>query len=137
MDKISFSLTKNEQEIMELMWEQNRALSRSEIIELSTERSWKKSSIHILLNSLLDKGAIKVDGFVKTVKNYGRTYSAAVTPEEYQIMQFKQGANYLKSKSSAITGLVSALVQDEDIDSDTLDRLESILKERKSDKKWL
>lgn len=135
MDKIPFSLTKNEQEIMELMWSHDKALSRSEIIELSTERSWKKSSIHILLNSLLEKGAIKVEGFVKTGKNYGRTYSAAVTQEEYHIIQFKQGANYIKSKSSAIAGLVSALVQDEDIDNDTLDRLESILRKRKSDKK--
>ncbi len=135
MDNNSFSLTKNEQEIMELLWSQDKALSRSEIIELSTERSWKKSSIHILLNSLLEKGAIRVEGFVKTGKNYGRTYSAAVTQEEYQIMQFKQGANYLKSKSSAITGLVSALVQNEDIDSETLDKLEAILKERKSDRK--
>ncbi len=135
MEKIAFSLTKNEQEVMELLWAQNRALSRSEIIELSEERSWKKSSIHILLNSLLEKGAIKVEGFVKTGKNYGRTYSATVTQEEYQIMQFKQGANYLKSKSSAITGLVSSLIQDEDIDNETLDRLEAILQERKSDKK--
>lgn len=135
MDNNSFSLTKNEQEIMDLLWSQDKALSRSEIIELSTERSWKKSSIHILLNSLLEKGAIKVEGFVKTGKNYGRTYSAAVTQQEYQIMQFKKGANYLKSKSSAITGLVSALVQNEDIDSETLDKLEAILKERKSDRK--
>jgi len=135
MEKMSFSLTKNEQEVMDLMWELNRALSRSEIIELSTERSWKKSTIHILLNSLLEKGAIKVDGFVKTGKNFGRTYSTAVTQEEYQIMQFKQGTNYIKSKSSAIAGLVSALVQDEDIDCETLDRLEDILKARKSDKK--
>ncbi len=75
MDNNSFSLTKNEQEIMDLLWSQDKALSRSEIIELSTERSWKKSSIHILLNSLLEKGAIKVEGFVKTGKNYGRTYS--------------------------------------------------------------
>ncbi|WP_019230551.1 BlaI/MecI/CopY family transcriptional regulator [Sedimentibacter sp. B4] len=135
MDNNSFSLTKNEQEIMDLLWSHDKALSRSEIIELSTERSWKKSSIHILLNSLLEKGAIRVEGFVKTGKNYGRTYSAAVTQEEYQIMQFKQGANYLKSKSSAITGLVSALVQNEDIDNETLDKLEAILKERKSDRK--
>lgn len=135
MDNNSFSLTKNEQEIMDLLWSQDKALSRSEIIELSTERSWKKSSIHILLNSLLEKGAIRVEGFVKTGKNYGRTYSASVTQEEYQIMQFKQGANYLKSKSSAITGLVSALVQNEDIDNDTLDRLEAILQTRRSEKK--
>ncbi|HAQ40097.1 MAG TPA: hypothetical protein DCM73_04195 [Clostridiales bacterium] len=136
MDKISyFSLTKNEQEIMELLWAEDRALSRSEIIELSTERSWKKSSIHILLNSLLEKEAIKVNGFIRTGKNYGRTYSAAITQEEYQIMQFKQGTNYINSKSSAITGLISALVQDEDIDNETLDRLETILQERRNEKK--
>ncbi len=135
MDNVAFSFTKNEQEVMELLWTQDRALSRSEIIELSTERSWKKSTIHILLNGLLEKGAIKVDGFVKTGKNYGRTFSAAITQEEYQIMQFKQGTNYIKSKSSAIAGLVSALVEDEDIDSETLDRLEAILQERRSGKK--
>lgn len=135
MNKNKLLLTKNEQEVMYLLWAQDRALSRSEIIELSTERSWKKSTIHILLNGLLEKGAIKVEGFVKTGKNYGRTYSAAITQEEYQIMQFKQGTNYSKSKSSALIGLVSALVQDEDIDRDTIERLEAILKEQKGDKK--
>jgi predicted transcriptional regulator len=131
MDNKFFSLTKNEQEIMELLWEEDRPLSRSEITELSVYRSWKKSSIHILLNSLLNKGAIKVDGFVRTGKNYGRTYFAAISPEEYHIMQFKQGDNYLKSKSSAITNLFSTLIQDEDIDDDTLDKLEKILQNRK------
>lgn len=135
MNKNKLLLTKNEQEVMYLLWAQDRALSRSEIIELSTERSWKKSTIHILLNGLLEKGTIKVEGFVKTGKNYGRTYSAAITQEEYQIMQFKQGTNYSKSKSSALIGLVSALVQDEDIDRDTIERLEAILKEQKGDKK--
>lgn len=135
MDKISFSLTKNELQIMELMWAKDRALSRSEIIELSPERSWKDSSIHILLNSLLGKGAIKVDGYVKTGKNYGRTFSPSITQEEYQIMQFKQSTNYLKSKSSAIACLVSALIQDDEIDSETLERLEAILQARRSEKK--
>ena len=106
MDKKLFILTKNEMEVMELLWSKGRALSRSEIIELSTERSWKKSTIHILLNGLLEKGAIKVEGFARTGKNYGRTYSSAVTSEEYFIMQFKQSAYYRKYKSSAITGFL-------------------------------
>ncbi|AOY74543.1 BlaI/MecI/CopY family transcriptional regulator [Clostridium formicaceticum] len=135
MDKASFSLTKNEQQIMELMWTQGRALSRSEIIELSPERSWKDSSIHILLNSLLEKGAIKVDGYIKTGKNYGRTFSPMITQEKYHIMQFKQSANYLKSKSSAIACLVSTLIQDDEIDNETLEKLEAILQARKREKK--
>lgn len=131
MDKKLFILTKNEMEVMELLWSKGRALSRSEIIELSTERSWKKSTIHILLNVLLEKGAIKVEGFARTGKNYGRTYSSAVTSEEYFIMQFKQSAYYRKYKSSAITGFLSELIQDEDIDNETLEEILAILKTRK------
>ncbi len=131
MDKKLFILTKNEMEVMELLWSKGRALSRSEIIELSTERSWKKSTIHILLNGLLEKGAIKVEGFARTGKNYGRTYSSAVTSEEYFIMQFKQSAYYRKYKSSAITGFLSELIQDEDIDNETLEEILAILKTRK------
>ncbi len=131
MDKKLFILTKNEMEVMELLWSKVRALSRSEIIELSTERSWKKSTIHILLNGLLEKGAIKVEGFARTGKNYGRTYSSAVTSEEYFIMQFKQSAYYRKYKSSAITGFLSELIQDEDIDNETLEEILAILKTRK------
>ena len=129
--KDTLDLTKNELEIMSLMWSQHKSLSRSEIIELSPERSWKASSIHILLNQLLEKKAIVVDGYVKTGKNYGRTYSAAITPEEYQAMQVKQGAVFFRSKSAALTSLVSELVKDEDIDDETLDRLEAILREKR------
>ncbi len=133
MDNVSFTLTKNEQEVMELMWTQDRALSRSEIIELSTERSWKKSSVHILLNSMLNKGAIKVDGYVRTGKNYGRTYSAAVTREEYQVIQLKYGMPFM-TKTPAITDIVSALIT-EDIDDETLEKLEAILQARRDEKK--
>ncbi|MBE6034829.1 MAG: BlaI/MecI/CopY family transcriptional regulator [Clostridiales bacterium] len=134
MNSNSFSLTKNEQEIMELLWTEERPLSRSQIIELCKERSWKSSSIHILLNQLLKKNAIKVDGFVQTGKNYGRTYTAAITPEEYQVMHFKTSTSYLQSKSSAIIKLMSTLVQDEELDNDTLDELETILQDKRSKK---
>ena len=61
-----FRLTKSENEIMELMWKEGHPLSRSEIIDLTPERTWKPSSIHILLNSMLEKNAIEVAGFVQS-----------------------------------------------------------------------
>ena len=64
----TLSLTNNELEIMELMWKMKRPLSRTEIIDLSPDRSWSASSIHILLNKLLEKEAIEVSGFVKQIK---------------------------------------------------------------------
>lgn len=131
MEKDTLVLTKNEMEIMRLLWTQGRPLSRSEIVDLSPERSWKASSIHILLNQLLEKEAIMVDGFVKTGRNYGRTYSAAISPEEYQIIQIKQNTAFLQSKSVAISNIVSELIKDDALDEETLDKLEAILRERR------
>lgn len=51
--------TKKEQELMDVLWKAGRPLSSKEIVENSIDKTWKDSSIHILLNSLLDKGAIK------------------------------------------------------------------------------
>ena len=76
-----FRLTKSENEIMNLMWKEGRPLSRSEIIELTPERSWKPASIHILLNSMLDKNAIEVAGFVQSTKNYARTFMPTLTAD--------------------------------------------------------
>ena len=62
--------TKKEQELMEVLWKAGRPLSSKEIVENSIDKTWKDSSIHILLNSLLDKGAIKEAGYVRTGKGY-------------------------------------------------------------------
>lgn len=66
--------TKKEQELMDVLWKAGRPLSSKEIVENSIDKTWKDSSIHILLNSLLDKGAIKEAGYVRTGKGYGRTF---------------------------------------------------------------
>jgi len=130
MSEHAFTFTSNEREIMELLWVQDRPLSRSEIIELSPEKSWKASSIHILLNQLLEKGAIEVVGYTRTGKNYGRTYGAAISAEKYQLMQFKKSASFLHSKSTAIINLMSVLINDDEIDDDTLSHLETLLQGR-------
>lgn len=78
-------LTKNELEIMDVLWREGRALARGEILSLSEEKSWMDSSVHILLNSMLKKGAIQEAGFVKCGKTCGRVYEAALSCEEYYV----------------------------------------------------
>ena len=56
-------LTRSEMEIMDVLWSENAPLSRADLLVRSEEKSWKDSSIHILLNGLLQKGAIKEVGF--------------------------------------------------------------------------
>ena len=63
--KQKIRLTKSEREIMDVLWKQGGALTSSEIIEVSTNRSWGNTSIHLLLKSLLDKSVIEVEGLLK------------------------------------------------------------------------
>ena len=78
-------LTKNELEIMDLLWEQKRPLSRGELLALPERKTWMDSSIHILLNSLLRKGAIREAGYTKCGKTSGRVYEAALSSAEYYV----------------------------------------------------
>ena len=78
-------LTKNELEIMDVLWKEGRALSRGELLSLSVDKTWMDSSIHILLNSLLRKGAIREAGYAKCGKTSGRVYEAALSCAEYHV----------------------------------------------------
>ena len=58
-------LTRSEMEIMDVLWASDKPLSRSDLLERSEEKSWKDSSVHILLNGLLQKQVICEAGMVK------------------------------------------------------------------------
>ena len=132
MKKPAITLTPNELEIMELMWRENRPLSRTDIIELSPYRSWKASSIHILLNKMLDKDAIKVDGFVRTGKNYGRTYSPALSNVDYLLMTIKGSSLYQNSRKEATIAVISSLINDKDITAQDIREIEAVIEAKKS-----
>lgn len=121
-----FTLSKNELEIMKLFWAEDRPLSKSDIVNLSVNKSWKESSIYILLKSLLKKGAIEEHGFFKSQTNIGRTFAAALTENEYAIMQINMNR---KSSSLSLVELVSGLIEQE-TDTSILDELESIIKNK-------
>lgn len=133
----TLSLTANELEIIEVMWKMNKPLSKTEILNLTPNRSWSKTSIHPLLNKLLEKGAIKVDGFVQTNKNYGRIYSPLITQDEYILSTFNQikQSPYYATKTSVVTSIFAALIQDNDIDDELLDELEQMIERRKQENK--
>lgn len=89
MLKKYFVLSKKERELMDIFWEAQAPLSRQEILDRAAEKrcSWKPNSIHILVNALMDKGILRVAGFFLSCRKLGRTYEAAMTLEEYVVMQ--------------------------------------------------
>ena len=119
-------LTKSELEIMDVFWAAQMPLSRSDLLERSQEKTWKDSSVHILLNGLLAKDAIREAGMVKRSKTYGRTFLPTMSREEYfatMIFSFRH-----KPK---LVGLMEALLKREDISAEELEIIEKLVSERK------
>ena len=119
-------LTRSEMEIMDVLWEAGVPLSRSDLLERSTEKSWKDSSVHILLNGLLRKEAIKEVGFVKRSKTYGRTFSPTLTREEYFATTI-----FSHRHKPDVVGLFEALLRREDIVGDTLNKISEMVEAKK------
>lgn len=131
MSDNKFDLSDKEEQMLETMWREGRPLTRSEIINLTENRRWKESSIHVFLNRLLDKESIRVCDIVKTSTNYGRTYEPTFTAEEYDIARLKQNFETIDPETSVISDFLSFIVKTKKVDKGSLQELENIIKEHK------
>ena len=115
-------LTRSEMEIMDVLWESEVPLSRADLLAKSEEKTWKDSSVHILLNGLLSKGAIREAGLVKRSKTFGRTFAPTLTREEY----FATTIFSHRCKPD-IVGLFAALLQRDDITPEQLETIGTLV----------
>ena len=113
---VRIELTKSEMEIMDVLWESDQPLSRSDLLERSEEKTWKDSSVHILLNGLLQKGAIREAGLVRRSKTYGRVFSPTMPRDE--------------SFAATIVGLFDALLRREDITPEQLQKISALVSQK-------
>ena len=120
-------LTRSEMEIMDVLWESGEPLSRSDLLEKSENKSWKDSSVHILLNGLLAKGAIREAGLVKRSKTFGRTFAPTLTREQYFATTI-----FSHRCKPEIVGLFAALLSREDITREQLDEIGTMVENRKA-----
>ena len=112
---VRLELTKSEMEIMDVLWGAEKPLSRADLLARSEEKTWKDSSVHILLNGLLQKGAIQEAGLVKRSKTYGRIFSPTMTREEYFATTI-----FSHRHKPQIVGLFEALLRRDDITKEDL-----------------
>ena len=72
-----------EMEIMKIIWEENKEITTSTILEkLPKENSWKTTTVMTLVTRLIEKGIINVNKVGKL-----NHYSPKVTEEEYKAIQ--------------------------------------------------
>ncbi len=112
---------------MDLLWNTDRPLTATEIVNLTPERTWKKSYIHLLINSLLEKELIKSEALVRTGRNFGRAFSAVSTKEQFEIRQITQSRNFSQSSIKALFEALLESVQDPAV----LNDLDQILQEKR------
>lgn len=103
-------LTDSEKQVLDLLWDSEESLTSTEIVKLCAHRTWKPSYIHIMINSLLKKEMIKVDGFRKTTKNYARTFAPTMSRDDWALLQVTQEQ---KSTSQTLSHLFTAILEDE------------------------
>ena len=120
-------LTKSEMEIMDVLWGSDKALSRADLLAHSEEKTWKDSSVHILLNGLLQKGAIQEAGLVKRSKTYGRVFAPTMTREEYFATTI-----FCHRHKPEIVGLFAALLQKPEITPEELSRISALVDARRN-----
>ena len=119
-------LTKSEMEIMDVLWGSDKPLSRADLLAHSEEKTWKDSSVHILLNGLLQKNAIQEAGLVKRSKTYGRTFSPTMTREEYFATTI-----FSHRHKPQIVGLFEALLRRDDITKEDLAAIADMIAQKK------
>ena len=121
-------LTRSEMEIMDVLWNEGKPLSRSDLLQRNEEKSWKDSSVHILLNGLLQKGAIEEAGFVRRSKTYGRTFVPTMSREQYFATTI-----FSHRYQPDMEKLVQALLHRDDVTAELLEKLELQIQKRKEE----
>ena len=118
-------LTRSEMEIMVVLWETGEPMSRADLLAWSEEKTWKDSSVHILLNGLLQKKAIREAGMVKRSKTYARTFVPTMTREEYFA-----GTVFCHRHKPQIVGLFAALLERPEITRNDLEQIMALIESK-------
>ena len=118
-------LTRSEMEIMDVLWDAGQPLSRADLLDRAEEKTWKDSSVHILLNGLLAKEAIREAGLIKRSKTFGRIFVPTMTREEY----FAQTIFGHRHQPELI-GLFTALLEQRDPSREQLETMKALIEAR-------
>lgn len=126
------SITENELEILEVLWTENRPLSRPELLNRLSLPESNQQTIHRFLNNMLEKGVIKVVGSVRCGKRPGRTYAPTISREDYVISQVDKlmpAASFKKPRLA----VACALFNSSNVDEEFIAELENMIQKKREE----
>ena len=127
------TLTIGEYEILSLFWTQGKGLTKADIVQLSVDKSWQTSSLYPMLNNMIKKEVLLVEGFTMCGRHYGRVFNAAVTPEQYSLMAVDQHVTFSRNKSKCLKNILIGLIENEDMTPEVLAEIEALLQKRREE----
>lgn len=123
-------LPNSELELMMIIWEAGKQVSRPEIEEkLEGKQKWAPTTVLKLLSRLVERGFVFCEPMASGKKNL---YSALVEEDEYLAFESRSVIGRLCGRS--VKSLVANLYENKTIDDGELDELQSFIDEAKRGK---
>lgn len=138
-------ISAKEEYVLNILWAKDEPMTSMELLEAIPPNGMlkKDSSIHRILNALLEKGMITVTGSVRSGKLYARQFRPTMTREAYIIDSFTQKQLNSKALSQVALGLIKIAKKQETeqdiaksggIDEKFIEELESMISEMEEGK---
>lgn len=125
---MKIKVTMREEEILNILWNQNEPMLASEITKCDERLSI--NTVQATVKNLLKKNLVKVTDIVYSGTVLSRRYAPTVNKADFLKEDLM---NYFQKVMSDISsfGILSALLDSKEVDIETLDKLEQLIKEKK------
>ncbi|HJB98260.1 MAG TPA: BlaI/MecI/CopY family transcriptional regulator [Candidatus Acutalibacter pullicola] len=134
--KKKYQLTNSELTLMEILWQADRPLNRQEILEAATTEDgqllFAVSSLHLLINDLMDKNYIAPMGGAGKDTNYGRRFAPLVTRNEHFAIQITSTEQYTPEDIPSIVCSLAKYSGISDLDG-LLQEIEKTIRKKKGE----
>lgn len=121
-------LTANELLLLKILWGTEEPLSRTQILDRVITQGLNPTSFHFAINSLIEHGYVKISGFERCGKNFGRTYVAAKTREDF-ISDIADSTKPEGCTEISPAKLMMAYIKRNQLSEETIAELEKMLAE--------
>ena len=124
-------LTERELEIMRILWEADKSLMVSEIVQ--RDKNGTIYSVQRIIQNLIKKEMVAVEGMAYNKKALGRTFKPLVSAETIEMSNIQDMFSKMVSRNIAASHLIASLLPTDNNEQtlEELNRLEEIIRERK------
>ena len=124
-----------EESLMNLLWEERRPLTTAEIGTVLKGRGWNKSTLFNTVQSLIEKGYIRVSGMERNHTQYARQFESAITREEYAAVVLTCKGIKKRDLANIALAMSDSSDGDDKEDEELIQELKEIIKQLRENRK--